>query len=168
MDYGAGRATFYANYQTILGEQFRAFDPNQGNYILGGLASARLAGVEAAVVFHHESRHLSDRPKRDPVDWNMIGARVGKVMRWKSALFDGSVDMRGVVQSSFVDYQWEVDGGVRGRYPVKPRIAVISDVRVRRLGVDGSRNRGNQTGARVESGVRIRRPRRRRRAVRGR
>ena len=39
VDYGRGRATFVANYQTILGSEFRAFDPNQGNYILEGSTS---------------------------------------------------------------------------------------------------------------------------------
>ena len=36
VDYGTGRATFVANYQAILGDEFRHFDPNQGNYILSG------------------------------------------------------------------------------------------------------------------------------------
>ena len=39
VDYGAGRVTFEANYQVVLGEEIRSFDPNQGNYILAGLAS---------------------------------------------------------------------------------------------------------------------------------
>src|SRR4051812_17644646 len=76
VDCVAGRATFVANYQAILGEQFRRFDPNQGNYILGGSLSLRPRGFEVAAVFHHESRHLSDRVKRQAVDWNMLGARV--------------------------------------------------------------------------------------------
>src|SRR5262245_53339867 len=58
VDYRVGRAIFYANYQVILGNERRDFDPNQGNYILGMRVSARLPGVEAALVFHHESRHL--------------------------------------------------------------------------------------------------------------
>jgi hypothetical protein len=33
VDYGAGRFTFEANYQVVLGEEIRSFDPNQGNYI---------------------------------------------------------------------------------------------------------------------------------------
>ncbi len=30
IDYRTGRATFVANYQAILGDEFRHFDPNQG------------------------------------------------------------------------------------------------------------------------------------------
>ncbi len=155
VDYGFGRVTFYANYQVILGDELRAFDPNQGNYVLGGRGSARLPGVEAAMVFHHESRHLSDRAKEPAVDWNMFGARFSKVLRVKGALLEGHVDAVGVVQQSFVDYQWEIDGGLRSQYPVRSRLAIIVDGRVRHLGVDGSRNRGDQNGARGEAGIRL-------------
>jgi hypothetical protein len=155
VDYGAGRATFYANYQVILGDQLRAFDPNQGNYILGARVSARLPGVEAAVVFHHESRHLSDRPKQGPVDWNMVGARLSRTMEWNGAFLEGRVDMRTVVQHSFVDYEWEIDAGLRSQYPVRSRLAMIAEGRLQRLAVDGSRNRGAQIGARGEAGVRL-------------
>src|ERR671925_411973 len=41
LDYGAGRATFLANYQVIVGDQFRRFDANQGNYTLEGALSVR-------------------------------------------------------------------------------------------------------------------------------
>ena len=76
MDYTAGRFIFAANYQAILGEELQKFDPNQGNYILLGALTARLRQTEAAVVFYHQSRHLGDRPKTQPVDWNMLGGRV--------------------------------------------------------------------------------------------
>jgi hypothetical protein len=155
VDYRAGRTTFYANYQVILGEEFHAFDPNQGNYILGARVSARLPGVEAALVFHHESRHLSDRFKRDPVDWNMLGVRLDRQLGWRRATFDARADVRGVVQRSFVDYEWELDAGLHGRYPLTTRLAAISDVDVRRLGVDRTHDRNAQYGARAEAGLRI-------------
>jgi hypothetical protein len=155
VDYGLGRVTFYANYQVILGDELHAFDPNQGNYVLGGRVSARLPGVEAAMVFHHESRHLTDRAMEAAVAWNMFGARFSKVLRVKGALLEGHVDARGVVQQSFVDYQWEIDGGLRSQYPVRSWLAIIADARVRHLGVDGSRNRGDQNGARGEAGIRL-------------
>ena len=75
VDYGAGRATFAANYEAVLGNQFRAFDPNQGNYLLDLSSSVRLHGYEIAALLHHTSRHLSDRFKRLPVDWNGIVRR---------------------------------------------------------------------------------------------
>jgi len=155
VDYLAGRFTFYANYQVITGDEYRAFDANQGNYILGGRLSARLLGVEVAGVFHHVSRHLSDRPKRQAVDWNMVGARVGTPFVVGALALDVEVDIRGVVQHSYVDYQWELDGGLRARYPLTSYLSLVAGGSVRRLGVDGSQNRGDQTGARGEGGVRF-------------
>ena len=45
VDYGLGRTTFAANYEAVLGEEFRRFDPNQGNYLLDLSTSARAHGV---------------------------------------------------------------------------------------------------------------------------
>ena len=155
VDYGMGRATFYANYQVILGDQLHAFDPNQGNYILGGSVSARVVGTEFAAVFHHESRHLSDRAKSQPVDWNMVGGRVRKAMTVGVIHLDARADLRGAIKTSFVDYNWELDADLRDLYRVAPRLALISDVDLRLVGVDGSRARGRQAGFRIEGGVRL-------------
>lgn len=155
VDYGRGRATFVANYQVVMGNEFKEFDPNQGNYILEGATSLRAGGVEAALVFHHLSRHLSDRPKRQPVDWNMVGGRVQRAFATGAWRGDARVDLRGVVQRSLVDYRWEAVGGMRSVYTVRPRVGVIADVDVRVLGVDGSQNRGTQAGFRAEGGVRF-------------
>jgi hypothetical protein len=155
LDFGSGRATFVANYQTILGSEFRAFDPNQGNYILEGSISRRAGVVEAAGVFHHVSRHLSDRPKRFPIDWNMIGGRIaGSATRGRTAL-RGRADIRAVVQNTYVDYRWELDAGVAARVAFRPRVAFVSSAGVRVVGVDGSRDRGTQYGYRGEGGVRL-------------
>ena len=97
VDYGRGRLAFAALYETILGREFRAFDPNQGNYTLAGELSARARRVEVSGVFHHVSRHLSDRPKRGPVDWNMIGGRVrGRLPRRRPGAPGGGRARRGV------------------------------------------------------------------------
>ena len=111
VDYGRGRFTFVADYQTILGSELRAFDPNQGNYTLEGALSARTREVEFAGVFHHVSRHLSDRPKRFPVDWNMIGGRVGGGTTRGRVELQGRADIRGVIEKALVDYRWELDDG---------------------------------------------------------
>jgi hypothetical protein len=155
VDYGAGRVTFVANYQAILGEQFRSFDPNQGNYVLAALASARPPGFEAAAVFYHQSRHLSDRIKRQAVDWNMIGGRVN-VSRTRGRLdLSGRADVRGVILKSYVDYRWELDGDARTQYRVNAPVAVFAGGGVRVLGVDGTQDRGTQHGFRGEGGVRL-------------
>lgn len=155
VDYVAGRFTFYANYEVITGEEFRAFDPTQGNYILGGRLSYRFRGLEAAGDFYHQSRHLSDRPKRQAVDWNMIGVHLGGPVTVGPVFLDPRVDIRGVIQRSYVDYEWEVDGGVRAVYPLRKHVALVGNADLRFLGVDGSQDRGTQTGARGEGGVRF-------------
>jgi hypothetical protein len=155
VDYVSGRATFVANYQAILGEQFRRFDPNQGNYILGGSLSFRPQGFEVAAVFHHESRHLSDRIKRQAVDWNMLGARLTATRTRGRVELQGRADIRGVVEKSFVDYRWEIDTDARARLPITSMAAVFGGGGVRVLGVDGTRNRGTQRGFRGEGGVRL-------------
>jgi hypothetical protein len=155
VDFGRGRATFYANYQVILGDELKAFDPNQGNYILGGRVSGRLGLTEAALVFHHESRHLSDRAKVQSVDWNMLGARIGRRFLVGSLAVATIGGFRGVVQKSLVDYRWEIEALANGDYPVSPRMSIIAAGGLRRLGVDGRQNRDGQTGGRAEAGIRL-------------
>ena len=155
VDYGTGRATFVANYQAILGDEFRHFDPNQGNYILSGSSSVRTAHAEVAGVFYHQSRHLADRPNRVAVAWNMMGARVEREVRTGRAHVDAHVDVRGVVAKSFVDYSWEIETAVRSDVQIQPTVSVLFAGSLRRLGVDGSQDRGDQTGFRGEAGVRF-------------
>jgi hypothetical protein len=54
-----------------------------------------------------------------------------------------------------VDYSWELDAAVRSDVKVRPWIGLLAAADVRYLGVDGSQNRGNQTGYKIEGGVRI-------------
>jgi hypothetical protein len=155
IDYRTGRATFVANYQAILGDEFRHFDPNQGNYILSGSASMRTPGVEVAGVFYHQSRHLADRANRVAVAWNMMGVRLQRALTTPRARVDARVDVRGVVAKAFVDYTWEVEGAVRSDVQIRPAVGVLVSGTLRRLGVDDSQNRGDQTGFRGEAGVRF-------------
>jgi hypothetical protein len=155
IDYGRGRATFLANYETVLGSEFRAFDPNQGNYVLEGSTSVRRESAEVAAVFHHVSRHLSDRPKRFPVDWNMIGGRLSGMTTQGRAALTGRVDVRGVIRKTYVDYRWEVESTGVARVGVHPRVMLVSAGNFRILGVDDSRGRGTQFGFRGEGGVRL-------------
>lgn len=155
IDYGAGRASFVANYQAILGDELRHFDPNQGNYILSGSLSMRTRGVEVAGVFYHQSRHLADRDNRVAVAWNMLGARLQRSVTTGRAHVDGRVDVRGVVAKAFVDYTWEIEGVVRSDVQIRPSVGVLFAGTLRRLGVDDSQNRGNQTGFRGETGLRF-------------
>jgi hypothetical protein len=155
IDYRNGRATFVANYQAILGDEFRHFDPNQGNYILSGSTSVRTTHAEVAGVFYHQSRHLADRANRVAVAWNMMGVRVQRTVTAGRARLDGRVDVRGVVAKSFVDYRWEVETAVRSDVQIRPAVGVLFTGTIRRLGVDGSQDRGDQVGFRGEAGVRF-------------
>ncbi len=155
VDYGRGRMAIVVNYEVVMGSEFRPFDPTQGNYILEASTSARAGAFEFAGVFHHVSRHLSDRPKRRSVDWNMVGGRIsGDVVRGRTEL-RGRVDVRGVIRRGFVDYRWEVDTGVAARVALRPRVAAIARGGFRVLGVNASKNRGTQYGYRGEGGLRV-------------
>lgn len=153
VDYGLGRATFVANYQAILGEEFRAFDPNQGNYTLSALVSGRRRGVEAALEFYHQSRHFSDRSKQIPVDWNMVGGRLSRSITHDSITVDTRVDARKVVKRTTVDYRWEIEADVRARRPLNQATSLVGQFTARMLAVDGTQNRGTQHGYRAEGGV---------------
>ena len=155
VDYTRGRLIFAANYQAILGDELRKFDPNQGNYILEGALTARLEQVEAAFVFHHKSRHLGDRSKVQPVDWNMVGGRVSRSFLVDATYLQTRADLRWTVQQSFVDYTWELDTYARADRLLRPGIGVLAAGGVRHLSVDGTAGRGGQTGYRAEGGFRF-------------
>jgi hypothetical protein len=155
VDYGTGRLIFAAEYQAILGEEFRIFDPNQGNYMLEGSGSVRLGRAEVSAVLHHVSRHLSDRPKRFPIDWNMIGGRVLTSLERGRTQLRARADVRTVIQHTYVDYEWELDTEAAARVRVRPRVAMVALGQLRVLGVNESRGRGTQYGARGEGGVRL-------------
>ena len=156
VDYVAGRVNVLADYEAVLGREFRRFDPNQGNYTLEGLASVRTREMEIAGMFHHVSRHLADRPKRFAIAWNVIGVRA--LRRFTAA--DSTIDLQGsagrVVQRSFVDYSWTGDADVVMRRPVNAYIGVFAHGAARVVGVDPAiARRGMQRGGRLEAGVRF-------------
>lgn len=155
IDYTRGRLIFAANYQAILGEEFRMFDPNQGNYTLQGALTARLKQAEAAVVFHHMSRHLGDRAKSEAVDWNMLGGRVNQAFLVNGTYIDLQGDLRWAIQHSYIDYRWELDTHLRVDRLLRPAVGILAAGGVRYLGVDGTRGRDGQTGYRAEGGVRF-------------
>jgi len=155
VDYGVGRATFTGNFESVLGNQFRDFDPNQGNYLLDGSVSLRERGTEVAALFHHTSRHLSDRFKRAPVGWNMLGARVRHDIVGRKAAIQLKGDLLAGLVKNNVDYNWEADGDVHVAVPVRPAVSFITSARLQLLGVDGSQQRGTQTGSRAEAGIRL-------------
>src|SRR3954470_4122480 len=102
-DYVVGRSSILVDFEAVLGDEFRPFDPNQGNYTLEASSSARVNGTEIAVVFHHVSRHLSDRPKRFAIAWNVLGGRVLRRVEVSGVTVDVVASGGKVVQNSYVD-----------------------------------------------------------------
>jgi hypothetical protein len=155
VDFGRGRVTFAAAYENLLGSEYQPFDPEQGHYTLQGGASARVGSVEIGGVLHHVSRHLGDRAKRRPIDWNMLGGRVQTSVRTSTAEFDTRVDLRRAIHTSFVDYEWELAGDARLRVAVAPRVALMASGSAQVVGTDETSARGTQHGVRAEGGVRF-------------
>ena len=156
IDYGRGRFNFLANYETILGKELRAFDPNQGNYTLEGSATYRLGATEVAGTFHHVSRHLSDRPKNFPIDWNMAGVQIRHQRMAGRLRIDVAARAYRVTQRSFVDYDSEFGGHARARYILNDRLALLAAAEVVHRGTDPAiSQRDGLTGGLFESGVRF-------------
>jgi hypothetical protein len=155
IDWGGGRATFVAGYEAIAGEEFRRFDVNQGSYLLEGVLAFRVGSVEIGPVWHHVSRHLSDRIKRFPIDWNMIALRARGRPRTGGVEVAWQADARRTVTHAFVDYEWELEGGGSAVRRLDGRWSTAAATSVRLVAVDGSGERGSQWGGRVEGSLRM-------------
>jgi hypothetical protein len=156
IDYVNGRLSFFADYQAMLGEEFRPFDPIQGNYTLAVSGSVRLGPTELAGVLHHVSRHLSDRPKPESIAWNALLARV-----LRQVTFDGgSLSLRAeggpVVERAFIDYTWLASAEIVGRQSFGPVISAYGRALGEAYKVDPDvAGRERQLGGRLEGGVRF-------------
>jgi hypothetical protein len=155
-DYVRGRSTIFVDYEVVLGSEFRAFDPNQSLYTLAASSSVRAGRLEFAGVFHHVSRHLSDRPKRIAIAWNDLeGQALGRF-----SLLHTTVDLRAVagkvVAQSYVDYSWTGNAEILVSYPFRRHAAVYGKAFGDAYGINAALSqRGTQTGGRVEGGLRL-------------
>ncbi len=156
IDYVNGRGSVLVDYQAVLGDEFRPFDPNQGNYTLEASGSWRVGDTELVGVFHHVSRHLSDRPKRFAIAMNVL---MGRVMHHVD--IDGtSIGVRAeagkLVQQSYVDYSWISEMEVVARRPLTPRVGAYGRVLGQRYWMDKAvSTRAAQRGGRLEGGLRL-------------
>jgi hypothetical protein len=119
VDYVKGRTSFLAEYEVVLGDELRPFDPNQGNYTFDGSTSWRVKGTEFAGAFHHWSRHLSDRGKIPAVAMNSVEGRVLRHFKSEGFNFDASAGAGKVVEHAFMDYTWRVSGSLRAQHALK-------------------------------------------------
>ena len=159
VDYGVGRTSARIDYEAVLGRQLRAFDPNQGNYTLELSTSGRVGGTEIAVVFHHVSRHLGDRPKTFPVDWNAVGGRVLRRVDTGGTTVNIEGTLGRVIKHSYVDYSWTGNADLLARRPIAGRVGVFLHGSFDVVGVDEAVARRNrQTGGLVEAGIRLNGP----------
>ncbi len=113
-DYVFGRTSVLADYHAVLGDEYRPFDPNQAYYDLEVSSSYRLGETEIVGVFHHVSRHLSDRPKTFAIAWNVAGVRLLRRVAAKGFTVDVRAGAGGIVQHSYVDYRWTADARSHG------------------------------------------------------
>ncbi len=155
VDYGRGRVNFLANYEVILGSEIRAFDPNQSVYTLGLSASARWRGAELAAVFHHVSRHVIDRPKQIPIDWNLVGLRASRRVTTAGWAIDAAARALWAAKRSTVDYTFEGGGDAAATRRLTARWAAIAAGNVTALGTVKNAGRGTLWGSWIEGGVRF-------------
>jgi hypothetical protein len=156
IDYVYGRLTGLAQYHAVLGDELRPFDPNQAYYDLEVASSYRAGRTEIMAVFHHVSRHLSDRPKPFSIAWNVAGLRAMRRAEAKKFTFDIRADVGHTLQHAYADYTWTADADLRARRPLNSRLAFFAHVYGEVFGVDGSvPDRGTQYGGRGEAGVRV-------------
>jgi hypothetical protein len=145
-----------ADYQAVMGSEYRPFDPNQGNYTLEGFISARVGETEVAGIFHHVSRHLSDRPKLFAVAYNEVGGRVMRRLALGPTTVDVDLEGGRAVQHSYVDYIWLGEAHVLVRHPLNERIGIFAHGSGQAFAVDETvAGRGAQAGGLIEAGVRF-------------
>lgn len=158
VDYVSGRLGFLVDYQAILGNELRPFDPNQGNYTLEFSGSQRLGGTEVAAVFHHVSRHLSDRPKQPAVAMNVLEARVlRRLVIAPAALVDIKAEGGRLIAHAYVDYTWMAKLDVTARRQMNQVTGIYGRALGELYATDVTiAGRGTQKGGRLEAGIRIR------------
>jgi hypothetical protein len=157
LDYVKGRLSFLADYQVVLGNENRLFDPNQGNYTLEVSGSVRFKPFELYGVLHHVSRHLSDRPNEVAIAYNAVELRALGRRTFGKSTFSGRLEGGPVIARAYVDYTGVVFAEAKLERMLSPRLTAYGSGRGDLYIVDPDRyDRSNQQGGRLEGGVRIR------------
>jgi hypothetical protein len=156
VDYVRGRLTFLADYEAVLGNEFRLFDPNQAKYTLEVSSSFRVGATEFAGALHHVSRHLSDRANRQAIAMNVAIARILRQVDVGTATLALRADGGPIIARAYVDYTWMVDGEAFLRRPLTPHVGLFGRAYAEIYGVDHAiAGRSRQQGGRLEAGVRV-------------
>jgi hypothetical protein len=156
VDYVLGRVSFLADYQALVGEEFRPFDPYQSSYTLEAMASARKGKTEFVAVLNHVSRHYGDRFNQVAVAQNSLGLRVMRRIALGGAIVDLRGDLRKVIARTYVDYEWISNVDVTVGRQGSGRLGIYSRAFAQLIPVDRAiAGRGPQGGGRLEGGIRV-------------
>jgi hypothetical protein len=152
--YRQGRVNLLIDTELVMGSERRAFDLNHANVIFETSSSYHLGPIDAAVVAHHDSRHVVDREFDAVPAWNTIGARAGHVFLARQSTVDITVEYGRVVQHTFVDYTWTSQLTIRLDRSLRSNAHAFASGRGGFVGIDHALpNRDPQTGARAEGGM---------------
>jgi hypothetical protein len=157
LDYHFGRLGIVGDYEAVVGSERKNFDVNQGRYILEASASGFYQGHELALVFHHVSRHLSDREKPKPTAWNVLEARYLHNFHFNGAQVALIAAAGNTVTHVDVDYTWNFNVDVIVRHTVSPRVGLYARGLTEAFGVNPAiKGRTDpQHSGRFEGGVRL-------------
>jgi len=122
INYIKGRLTVVTDYEAVMGSELRPFDPVQGNYVLEPAASWFFGNHEVSFVFHHVSRHLSDRPKRYAIAFNIAEGRYLRKFNLNGTTVAVRATLGKILQHSDVDYTWAADWDVMFVRAVSPHL----------------------------------------------
>lgn len=155
-DYVYGRMSFVADYQALLGSEYRPFDPYQSNYLLEAAGSYRLGKTEIFGVLSHVSRHFGDRFNARAVAENSLGGRVMRRFGGERTTLDVRADVRKVIAQAYVDYTSINNIDLTIRRTLTPRTGFYARGIGQTTTVDKKLyGRGRQDSGRIEAGLRI-------------
>ena len=156
LTYQGARLNFFAEYDVVLGNERRRFDPNQSLYTLDVRLSRPYRAYDVTGVLHHISRHLSDREKIQAVDWNAIGAEIARPESFGRVRTENLVRADWVFKHSYADYTWQLGGRTRLLRPLTVRTTLIGEGSLDFFGTDPAiAGRNTQVGAYLEGGARL-------------
>jgi len=155
-DYVHGRVSFLADYQVVLGSEYRQFDPYQSNYLLEASGSYRIGKTEILGVLNHVSRHLGDRFNARAVAENSLGGRVMRRFAGERTRLDLRADVRKVIAQAYVDYTSISNIDLTIHRSATPRTGFYARGIGQTITVDKELyGRSRQDSGRVEAGIRV-------------
>jgi len=157
LDLGIIRGNLFGNFETIIGGELRAVDPNQSNYIIDTSIFIRLPRGELSTAFHHVSRHQIDRPDTGSISWNMVGISYGDQLTIGQVELDVGARAMGTIQRAGVDYRGQFETYFKILRVINQKLSVIASVDGVIVPVEATFfGRNTQHGGRIEGGVRLR------------